>query len=116
MEPRIQCCGSGSVPFLHLDPGSGMGKKSRSVSGMNIPDHISESLETIFLVKKFLNVDPESFLPWIRDGKIRNRDTHPGSTTLRGSFTFPSLKNIFRTDVLKSVVGCGIAKWECVVA
>jgi hypothetical protein len=27
-------------------PGSGMGKKSRS--GMNIPDHISESLETIF--------------------------------------------------------------------
>jgi hypothetical protein len=32
--------------FDPLDPGSGMGKKSRS--GMNIPDHISESLETIF--------------------------------------------------------------------
>jgi hypothetical protein len=29
-----------------------MGKKSRSGSGMNIPDHISESLETIFGVKK----------------------------------------------------------------
>jgi hypothetical protein len=28
-----------------------MGKKSRSGSGMFIPDHISKSLETIFLVK-----------------------------------------------------------------
>jgi hypothetical protein len=28
-----------------------MGKKSRSGSGMNIPDHISESLETNFWVK-----------------------------------------------------------------
>jgi hypothetical protein len=34
-----------------------MGKKSRS--GMNIPDHISESLETIFWVKilKFFDAD-----------------------------------------------------------
>jgi hypothetical protein len=39
--------GSGSF----LIPGSGMGKKSKSVSGMNIPDQISESLETIFWVK-----------------------------------------------------------------
>jgi hypothetical protein len=38
-----------SVP--NTDPGSGMGKKSRSGSGMNIPDHISESLETIFWIK-----------------------------------------------------------------
>ncbi len=36
------------VPFWPLDPGSGMGKKSGSGSGMNNPDHISESLETIF--------------------------------------------------------------------
>jgi hypothetical protein len=38
-----------------------MGK--RSGSGMNIPDHISESLETIFGVKilKFFEPDPESF-------------------------------------------------------
>ncbi len=34
----------GSGAFL--TPGSGMGKKSGS--GMNNPDHISESLETIF--------------------------------------------------------------------
>jgi hypothetical protein len=35
-----------------------MGKKSGS--GMNNPDHISESLETIFWVKilKFLDTDP----------------------------------------------------------
>jgi hypothetical protein len=60
-----------------------MGKKSRSVSGMNIPNHISESLETIFWVKihKFFDegagpgsgnlVDPGS---GILDGKIRIRD------------------------------------------
>jgi hypothetical protein len=30
-----------------MDPGSGMGKKSGSGSGMNNQDHISESLETI---------------------------------------------------------------------
>jgi hypothetical protein len=38
-----------------LTPGSGMGKKSRSGFGMNIPDHISESLETIFRVKTTLH-------------------------------------------------------------
>jgi hypothetical protein len=39
-----------------------MGKKSRSGSGMNIPDHISESLETIFWIKifKFFYADPGS--------------------------------------------------------
>jgi hypothetical protein len=37
----------GSGAFL--TPGSGMGKKSGSGSGLNNPDHISESLETIFL-------------------------------------------------------------------
>jgi hypothetical protein len=46
------------VPFLLLDPGSGMGKESRSGSGMNIPD---QSLETIFWVKilKLFDADPE---------------------------------------------------------
>ncbi len=42
-------------------------------SGMNIPDHISERLETIFWVKilKFFNEDPGIFLsldpvpPWL---------------------------------------------------
>jgi hypothetical protein len=51
------------------DPG--MGKKSGSGSGMNYPDHISESLETIFWVK-YLNT-----LMRIRDSgwkKIRIRD------------------------------------------
>jgi hypothetical protein len=53
-----------------------MGKKSGSGSGVNNPDHISESVETIFWVKIPLTVfdfDPGSgifrFLPWIRDGK-----------------------------------------------
>ncbi len=37
-----------------------MGKKSGSVSGMNNPDHISESFETIILVRilKFFDADP----------------------------------------------------------
>jgi hypothetical protein len=52
-----------------------MGKKSRSGSEMNIPDHIFKSLETIFWVKKpdpdpgsgiFLTLDPGSV---IRHGK-----------------------------------------------
>jgi hypothetical protein len=46
---------------------------------MNNPDHISESLETIFWVKilKFFDADPGSGME-----KIRIRDKHPGSTTL----------------------------------
>jgi hypothetical protein len=47
---------SGEDPDLgsgcFLTPGSEMGKKSTYESGMNIPDHISESLETIVWVKK----------------------------------------------------------------
>jgi hypothetical protein len=41
---------------------SWMGKKSGSGSGMNNPDHISESLETIFLARilKFFDADPGS--------------------------------------------------------
>jgi hypothetical protein len=39
-----------------------MGKKSGSGSGMNNPDHVSESLETIFCVKilngNFFDADP----------------------------------------------------------
>jgi|LakMenEpi03Aug12_release.lakeMendotaPanAssembly.Ray.scaffolds.fasta_scaffold4971478_1 hypothetical protein len=42
---------------------------------MNILDHISESLETIFPVKKLelfdadADLDPGIFFTWIRDGK-----------------------------------------------
>jgi hypothetical protein len=44
-----------------LTPGSGMGKKSRSGFGIKIPDHISDSLETIFWVKilNFFYADPD---------------------------------------------------------
>jgi hypothetical protein len=37
-----------------------MGKKSGSGSGINIPDHISESIETTFWIKilKFSDADP----------------------------------------------------------
>jgi hypothetical protein len=45
------------MPFLLLDPGSGMGKKSGS--GMNNPNHISENFRNNFLVKilKFFDAD-----------------------------------------------------------
>jgi hypothetical protein len=53
---------------------------------MNIPDHISESLETTFGLKIFkifsADPDPESFSPGIQDGKIRIFHKHPGSATL----------------------------------
>jgi hypothetical protein len=77
-----QCCSvadpdPGSGAFLPLDPGSGSdirdGEKSGSVSGMNIPNNFSESLQTVLGLKilKFFDANPESFWPWIRDGKIR---------------------------------------------
>ncbi len=57
------------VTFWSLDPGSGMGKKSGSGSGMTNPDHISESLDTIFWVKILKFVLCGSGME-----KIRNRD------------------------------------------
>ncbi len=55
-----------------------MGKKSRSGSGTNIPDHISERLETTFLGLKILtffnaDADPESFMTL--DPGWKNSDT-----------------------------------------
>ncbi len=57
----------GSGAFL--TPGSGMGKNSGSGSGMNIPDHIFESLETIFGLKilEFFDADAESGILLTRD-------------------------------------------------
>ncbi len=45
-------------------------------SGMNNPDHISESLETIFWLDILKFSDPGSFRPWnwILDRKNRIRD------------------------------------------
>ncbi len=73
-----------------LAPGSGMGKKSQDLdpgsgSGINIPDHISGSLETISGVKilKFFYVDVDAdadpgsgnrFYPGSGREKIRIRD------------------------------------------
>jgi hypothetical protein len=56
-----------------------MGKNSGSVTGMNNPDHISQSLETNFWVKilKFSDPDPG----WKKFGS-GIRDKHPGSATL----------------------------------
>jgi hypothetical protein len=57
-----------------------MGKKSRSGSGMNIPDDISESLEIIFgKILKFFDADADlgsgnRFYPGSGIEKIRIRD------------------------------------------
>ncbi len=80
---------------VFLTPGSGMGKKSGSVSGMNNPDHISENLETIFWVKilKFFDADPDGqkFGSWmekfgsginIPDRQHWYRQTVPKETTV----------------------------------
>jgi hypothetical protein len=59
--------------------GSGMGKKSEYGFGMNKPDHISESLETIFWVKilKFFDGNPGSkkFGSGLEKIRIRIRNT-----------------------------------------
>jgi hypothetical protein len=54
---RIRIRDPDPVPFWILDPD----KKSRSGSGMNIPDNISESLDTIFWFKnnQFFDADPD---------------------------------------------------------
>jgi hypothetical protein len=56
-----------------------MGKESGSRSGMNNPDHISESLETIFWVKilKSFVADPGPGMEKIRIRDVNNSD--PGS-------------------------------------
>jgi hypothetical protein len=60
-----------------LTRGSGMGKKSGSGSGMNIPDHISQSLEKIFWVKVlWCGSGMKKIVFGIRDGK--NSDPGPG--------------------------------------
>ncbi len=85
----------GPVPFWPLDQGSGLVKKLRSGSGMNIRAHISEILEKMFGLKTiklfYANPDPESFWPWgsgFWDGKFRIRDKHPGSATLIFMFRY----------------------------
>jgi hypothetical protein len=68
--------------------------EKKSGSGMNIPDHFSESLEADFGFKihKFFDADLDpgsgtmSFVnpaSEIRDRKNRIRDKHPGSTILK---------------------------------
>ncbi len=61
-----------------------MGKKSRSGSGMIIPDHISESLETIFwvkILKLLFDADPdpgsEIFLT-LDSGSGMGKNSDPG--------------------------------------
>jgi hypothetical protein len=54
-----------------------MGKKTGFGSGIN-PDHISESLETIFWVKILKFFDE----PGSRTKKIRIRDKHLGAATM----------------------------------
>jgi hypothetical protein len=69
-----------------------MGKKSGSGSWKNNPDHISESLETIFGLE-FSNADPGSGMGKIRIRmeKIRIQDKHLGSAILRLTSLFVSL-------------------------
>ncbi len=85
-----------------------MGKKSGYRSGINNPDHISESLETICGVKilKFLVADPGSGMEKIRirDGKNSNPGSgikHPGSATLIENADEKRIRNIL--TVLGSV-------------
>ena len=61
---------------------AGFSAEEESGSGMNIPDHISESLETIFWVKILKFFDADRAPGWNKFGsgmvKIRIREKHPG--------------------------------------
>ncbi len=76
------------VPFWPLDPGSGMGKKSRLGSGKHMLDNIPESLETTFWRGSGSGFEIwESFWIWIRDQGWKKfwygiRDKRSGSATL----------------------------------
>ncbi len=78
-----------------LTPGSGMEKNPDPGFGVNIQDHFSWILETIFQLKIFkffdADLDPGSaiFLTWIRDPGWKNSD--PGSgINITDPFTFIS--------------------------
>jgi hypothetical protein len=71
----------GSGAFLTQGSGSAMNKNPEPGSGMNIPDHISESLETIFGLKLL-----EFF------------DAYPGSRTEKNSD--PGLASRIRSSVI----------------
>jgi hypothetical protein len=69
-----------------------MGKKSRFGSGMNIPDNISESLETIFWVKilQFFDADADRgsgnlFVPGsgLEKNRIRDKQIPDPNTALQ---------------------------------
>jgi hypothetical protein len=88
------------------NPGSRMGKKSRfgSGSGMNILDHISESLEPIFWVKilwcrsgsGIRNLfDPESVMRDRKNSDPGSRNKQPEFATLSQSMVFVIFKWIF---------------------
>jgi hypothetical protein len=68
---------------------------------MHNPDHISESLSTIFWVKIL------KFFDATRDGKIRIRDKHPESVTLLGSSTATPLHLHLCNNVI-----CLFDEWE----
>jgi len=57
MHTRDSVSDPGSYAFLvFLTPGSGIRDGKKSGSGMNIPDHFSESLETVFRVENTRNL------------------------------------------------------------
>jgi hypothetical protein len=68
------------VPFRPLDPGSGMGRKSASGSGMNNPDHI-------FSYKPFFFVKILKFLMRIRDPGWRQFESRMEKSRIRDNNT-----------------------------
>jgi hypothetical protein len=87
-----------------------MGKKIGS--GMNNPDHIFESLETIFWVKmlKVFDSDPGSgifFLPWIRDGK----NSDPGL-----GINMPDSQNCLVGRIVVAMAMLAVVMIPCVVS
>jgi hypothetical protein len=98
----------GSGAFL--TPGSRIGKKSGSGSGMNNRDHNSESLKTIFWVStlKFFDVDPGSGMEKIRIRDGKKSDPRSG-TNIPGPqhWQWDTLPDVFRILNLDSFIALG---------
>ncbi len=71
-----------SVPLVPLDPGSGKGKKIKICSGIRDEHPFWVKLKYFNYLMRIRTRDPESFWPWIRDGKIRIRDKQSRYATL----------------------------------
>jgi hypothetical protein len=108
-QPMVSSHVADPVPFLSMDPGwkktgsSIPDGEKKSGSGKNIANNFSASLETVYRAKS---------TSILRDGKIRIRDKHPGSTTLVSS-TFWTMRHCIVDNLSKFAEDMKVVQTVC---